>query len=115
VATSAGTATHSARLTTTQGAEKIYVTADLQSTYSLTGTTLAASYRQLQQPQPGGNPKYRSDRVNLHVAQSLHLPLDLKLLLGFEVGKAEHSPLLIETIDPEGVSRRYLGGLAVNF
>jgi hypothetical protein len=115
VATSAGTATRSTKLTATAGAEKVYVTADLQSTYSLTGTTVAASYRQLQQPQPGGNPKYRSDRMNLHVAQSLHLPLDLKLLLGFEVGKAEHSPLLIETIDPEGVSRRYLGGLAVNF
>jgi hypothetical protein len=115
VATSAGTATHPQKLTESAGAEKVYVTADLQSTYSLTGTTLAASYRQLQQPQPGGNPKYRSDRMNLHVAQSLHLPLDLKLLLGFEVGKAEHSPLLIETIDPEGFSRRYLGGLAVNF
>jgi hypothetical protein len=114
MSTSAGTACHAASSGLTE-AEKVYITADLQSTYSLTGTTLAASYRQLQQPQPGSNPKYRSDRMNLHIAQSLHLPLDLKLLLGFEVGKAEHSPLLIETIDPEGVSRRYLGGIAVNF
>jgi len=114
MATSAGTATHPANAASTV-AEKVYVTADLQSSYSVTGTTLAASYRQLQQPQPDGQPRYRSDRMNVHVAQSLHLPFDLKLLLGFEVGKAEHSPLLIETIDPDGVSRRYLGGLAVNF
>ena len=53
--------------------------------------------------------------MNVHVAQALHLPLDLKLLLGFEVSRATNSPLLFETLDADGVTRKYIGGLAVNF
>jgi len=51
------------------------------------------------------------------MAQSLHLPLDLKLLLGLEFVHSENSPYLLDVIDPtvNGATRRYLGGLAVNF
>lgn len=96
--------------------EKVYVTGDVASTFHPTGTTLAVSYRQLHQPQQGAvAPEYRTERVNVRLAQALHLPLDLKLLLGVEVARAANSPLLLETIDLGGVTRKYMGGLAVNF
>ena len=99
----------------TAGGRKIYVTGDVQSTYRPTGTSVAVSYRQIQQPQAAAA-DYRSERVNVHMAQSLHLPLDLKVLLGLELAHAENSPFMLDTFDPEGtVSRRYIGGLAVNF
>ena len=97
------------------GGQKMYVTGDVQSTYRPTGTSVAVSFRQIQQPQSAG-PDYRSERVNVRMAQSLHLPLDLKILLGLELAHAENSPFLLDTYDPEGtVARRYIGGLAVNF
>ena len=53
--------------------------------------------------------------MNVRVAQGLHLPLDLKVLLGVEVVRAANSPFLLDTVDPDGVTRKYIGGLAVNF
>jgi hypothetical protein len=98
------------------GGEKVYVAGDVASTFHPTGTTLAVSYRQLHQPQQTLVPaEYRSERMNVHLAQALHLPLDLKLLLGFEVARAANSPLLLETLDGDGVTHKYIGGLAVNF
>lgn len=94
-------------------AQKTYVTGDVQSTYYPSGTTLALSYRQLHQP--SGTADYRSQRVNVRVAQALHLPLDLKLLLGIELAHAANSPFLFDTIETDGSTRKYLGGLAVNF
>lgn len=97
-------------------ANKNFVTGDVQSTYEPTGTTLAVSYREMRQPQQnraGGD--YRSERVNVRVAQPLHFLLDLKLLVGMEVARADNSPYLLDTIDPNGVTRKYIGGLAVNF
>jgi len=55
-------------------------------------------------------------RVNVRFAQSLHLALDLKLLLGFELAHAQNSPFLLDALETNGSgSRRYIGGLAVNF
>jgi len=96
------------------GGEKTYVTGDLQSTWTPTGTSLAVSYRELQQPQHTGA-TYRSERVNVRMAQSLHLPLDLKLLLGLEVAHAANSPFLLDMNEPDGGAKKYMGGLAVNF
>jgi hypothetical protein len=87
----------------------------LQSTYHPSGTTLAVSYRQLHAPQPNGTAEYRTQRVDVRLAQALHLPLDLKVLLGVEVARAANSPFLLDTIDPDGTTRKYIGGLAVNF
>jgi hypothetical protein len=95
---------------------KQFITGDVQSTYEPTGTTLAVSYREMRQPQQsrvGGD--YRSERVNVRLAQSLHVLLNLKLLLGVEVARAENSPYLLDTVDSNGVTRKYIGGLAVNF
>jgi carboxypeptidase family protein len=100
---------------TISGGEKVYVTGDVQSTFHPTGTTLAVSYRQLQQPQPNKTADYHTQRVNVRVAQALHLPLDLKLLLGVEVARAANSPFLFDTVDADGITRKYIGGLAVNF
>ena len=112
VSTCAGMASPSHGVT---GGQKVYVTGDVQSTYTRTGTSVAVSYRQIQQPQTTGA-DYRSERVNFRMAQSLHLPLDLKLLLGVELAHAENSPFMLDMFDPEGtVARRYIGGLAVNF
>lgn len=113
VSSSAGTATPTR--TRIAGGEKVYVTGDLQSTFHPTGTTLAFSYRQLHQPQPNGTSEYRSQHMNVRVAQALHLPLDLKVLLGLELAHAANSPFLLDTLDPAGNSRKYIGGLAVNF
>lgn len=111
VSGSAGTATP--RFGT---ATKSYMTGDLQTIFFPTGTSLLISFISLQQPQDNRG-DYRSERVNLRMAQSLHLPLDLKLLLGLEFVHSENSPYLLDVIDPtiNGATRRYLGGLAVNF
>lgn len=96
--------------------EKVYVTGDVASTFNPTGTTLAVSYRQLHQPQPnGGSSEYRTDRMNVRVAQSLHLPFDLRVLMGMEVAHTLNSPFLFDTANTDGTSKKYIGGLAMNF
>lgn len=96
--------------------EKVYVTGDVASTFNPTGTTLALSFRQLHQPQPnGGVGEYRTDRMNVRIAQSLHLPFDLRLLMGMEVAHAANSPFLFDTLNTDGTSKKYIGGLAMNF
>jgi hypothetical protein len=110
MSSSAGTATPAVG-----GAEKVYVTGDVESTYHPFGTTLAVSYRQLHEPNPNGQIEYRTQRVNVRVAQALHLPLDLKVLLGVEVGHAANSPFMLDALDPDGTTKKYIGGLAVNF
>jgi hypothetical protein len=114
VASSAGIV-RPAMPTLTNG-NKGFVTGDVQSTYEPTGTTLAVSYREMRQPQQNrAGADYRSERVNVSLAQRMHMLLELKLLLGVEVARAENSPYLLDTIDPNGVTRKYIGGLAVNF
>lgn len=95
--------------------QKVYVTGDLQSTFTPTRTTLAVSYRELQQPGENGDDDYRTERLHLRMAQSLYLPVDIKLLLGMELAEADNSPYLIDAFAEEGKSRKYIGGLAVNF
>ena len=58
---------------------------------------------------------YKSERVNLRMSQSLRLPIDLKLLLGLEIAHAQNSPFLFDVNDPDGGTKKYMGGLAVNF
>ena len=113
VATTAGTATPHHPAATDR--EKVYITGDLQSTFTPTRTTLAVSYREIQQPGENGDDDYQTERLHLRMAQSLYLPIDIKLLLGLELARAENSPYLIDTLTPEGRSRKYIGGLAFNF
>ncbi|HJT17725.1 MAG TPA: hypothetical protein VJ853_10065, partial [Thermoanaerobaculia bacterium] len=113
ISSSAGSATpaHGAII----GSDKVYLTGDVQSTYYPSGTTLAVSYRQLHQPVPVGTAEYQTQRVNVRVAQDLHLPVALKVLLGIEVARAENSPFLLDSLESDGTTRKYIGGLAVNF
>lgn len=112
VATTAGTASQRDAV---QSREKVYITGDLQSTFNPTRTTLAVSYRDIQQPLEQGDDEYRSERIHVRMAQSLYLPIDIKLLLGLELARSENSPYLVDTLTPEGRSKKYIGGLAVNF
>jgi hypothetical protein len=98
-----------------QDHEKVYITGDLQSTFTPTRTTIAVSYRELQQPGENGDDDYRTERLHLRMAQSLYLPVDIKVLLGMELSEADNSPYLIDAFAEEGKSRKYIGGLAVNF
>ncbi|HWW60127.1 MAG TPA: hypothetical protein VN181_02055, partial [Thermoanaerobaculia bacterium] len=111
VGTTAGTATQHAG----GDAKKVYITGDLQSTFMPTGTTLAISYREIQQPRTAGSADYHSERINVRMAQSLYLPIDMKVLIGVELARAQNSPFLIDVLDSAGNSRKYIGGLAVNF
>jgi hypothetical protein len=113
VAGTAGTASPQHR--TENDREKVYVTGDLQSTFIPTRTSLAVSYREIQQPGENGEQDYQTERINLRMAQSLYLPVDIKLLLGLELGRAENSPYLMDAFTPEGQSKKYIGGLALNF
>lgn len=113
VATSAGSAEQ--RDPALGNGAKTYVTGDLQSHFTPTRTTLAVSYREIQQPSEARENDYRTERINVRMAQSLYLPVDLKLLLGLELARSANSPYLVDTLTPEGRSKKYLGGLALNF
>ena len=114
VVSSAGVATP--RSQTLLNTQKVYVTSDVASTFSPTRTTLAVSYRHMQQPQASGlGNSYDTRRVDVRLAQSLHLPVDLKVLLGMEIGRASNSPILLDAFDPINGTRKYIGGVAVNF
>jgi hypothetical protein len=111
VSTSAGTATP---VGDDREREKVYLTGDVQSTFTPTRTSLAVSYRDIQQPGDAGD-DYRSERLHVHMAQSLYLPVDLKVLFGLELARSENSPYLLETLNADGRSKKYIGGLALNF
>jgi hypothetical protein len=111
VATTAGTASPRA-----QGQlQKVYVTGDVQTFFRPTRTSLVVSYREIQQPQPNHGGEYHSERVNLRMAQSLYLPIDVRLLVGIEMVRAENSPFLLDTLLHEDGAKKYIGGLALNF
>ncbi len=112
ISAAAGTATPHNAL---NSQKKSYIIGDAESTFAPTGTTLSVSYRQVQQPQSNKLPEYKAEHLNVRLAQDLHLPLDLKLLLGVEIGHALNSPYLLDSYEPDGNSRRYIGGLAVDF
>lgn len=113
VATTAGSATPPQF---SRGVEKAYVIGDVQTIFVPTGTTLAISYREIRQPQVSDKPAYHSARMNVRMAQSLYLPIDVKLLLGLELARVENSPFLLDPmVAADETSRRYVGGLALNF
>ena len=107
---SGGTATPA----TAAGRAKVYVSGELQSSFAPTRTSLAVSYREIEQPNTHGE-TYRTERVNLRMAQSLYLPIDVRVLLGLELTRAANSPFLLDALVADGGTRKYVGGLAVNF
>jgi hypothetical protein len=115
VSSMAGTAGPAHASNASRANEKLYLAGDVESTFSPTRTTLAVSYRQIQQPQLNGGDPSRTHRFDFRVAQSLHLPLDLKVLLGIELARSENSRILLDALDADGNTRRYIGGLGVSF
>lgn len=113
VATTAGTAVNGDPVANER--DKVYLAGDLQSTFNPTRTTIAVSYRELQQPSEQTDGEYRTERIHVRMAQSLYLPVDVKLLLGLELARAENSPYLVDTLATDGRSKKYIGGLALNF
>ena len=114
MSTTAGTAMP--RQFSTNSQTKVYVTGDLQTIFAPTRTTLAVSYRGIQQPQTAGGDEYRSARMNVRLAQSLYLPIDMNLLVGVELVRAQNSPYLLDTLIPEDAgTKKYMAGLAINF
>lgn len=112
VAAMAGTASQHAEA---DAREKTYLSGDVQSTFNPTRTTLVVSYRDVQQPRDEAGADYRSERIHVRMAQSLYLPVDIKLLLGLDLARAENSPYLLDALATEGKSKKYIGGLALNF
>ncbi len=112
VATTAGTATS---YRDTGKVQKVYVTGDVQTFFTPTRTSLALSYREIQQPKLDHNGDYTSERVNVRMAQSLYLPVDVKLLVGIELARSENSPFLLDVFLPERTAKKYIGGLSLNF
>jgi hypothetical protein len=113
ITTTAGTAT--SQQAALAGRKKVYMTGDLQSTFHPTRTTLAVSYREIEQPREDGGADYRTERINLQMAQSLYLPVDIKVLIGLELARAENSPFLLDSLMLDETSKKYIGGLALNF
>src|SRR5262249_8317133 len=102
------------RVETLPNREKAYVTGDVEATYFPPHTTPTRSYLHTRQP-VGPGPASSPARVAVPVAQSLPLLLDFKLLAGVEVARALNSPILLDTLEPDGVTRRYIGGVVLNF
>lgn len=95
-------------------ADKQYVAGRIQSIYRPSRTSLDVSYRQVNQPTPMSRLRPEdSERLNLRLAQSLFLPLDLRLLVGLDVSRATSSKQGQEPQDQ--VQRRVLGGVSLAF
>lgn len=91
---------------------KHYVISNVRTYYRPSGTSMEVTYRLAEQPQQDvSRIDANGERLNLRVAQSLHLPLDLRLLLGVDLAR-EHA---VMTDLPQDLQRRYLGGLALAF
>lgn len=91
-----------------------YFTGSVQSHFRPSGTSLEVSYRQVEQPDAQGD-LYGSERLNLRMGQSLHLPVDLTLLLGVDLARAPESPVLVDAHEPQSLQRRVVGGISFAF
>jgi hypothetical protein len=89
---------------------KRYVSGEIQTHYAPTGTTLDLSYRLLDQPDLADETLLREiERMSIVMGQSLHLPVDLRLLLGFSIGSEG------EAVAERGRQTRLVGGLSFSF
>ncbi|HXI12787.1 MAG TPA: carboxypeptidase-like regulatory domain-containing protein [Thermoanaerobaculia bacterium] len=95
--------------------DRRYLVGAFQSTFHPSGTSIDLTYRHLDGinvnlvDQPAD-----SQRVNLQMSQSLHLPVNLRLLVGVELARGFNSSIWLDPSSPL-VHRRFLGGLSVAF
>jgi len=114
-------------LASSNSGEKSYLVGTLQSTFHPSGTSVDVSYRQLE----GGDsalfvkkdaavwapvlPTVRSERINLQMSQSLHLQVNVRLLLALELERSPADLVLTGPGSSDTLRTRYLGGLSVAF
>lgn len=109
VETSAGTAVSENESATFPA--RSYVTGTVQSFFKPSGTSLDISYRRVDERTADTQiPDFSTRRLNIQMGQSLHLPLDLRLLLGLELAAHEY-PLAPES----DLQKRFLGGVSLAF
>ena len=94
-----------------QRVTKHFIIGNVRSIYRPSGTSMEVTYRLLDQPQKLSPLDASGERLNVRVGQSLHLPLDLKLLVGVDLAR-DHGDQ--PTVD-ESLQRRYVGGIALAF
>lgn len=93
--------------------QKRYVSTSFHTLYRPSGTAIDVAYRLIDQPE---REEWlfdsSSERLNLRLAQALHLPLDLTLLVGVDLARAAG---LARQAEADEVQRRYVGGLSLAF
>lgn len=93
--------------------ERSIVQSRVRSIYIPSGTSLEVSYRKLDQPEREGIAAFglEGERLNLRMGQSLHLPLDLTVLFGVDLVRADE----VSELNPDELRHRYVGGVAFAF
>ncbi|MGH9458285.1 MAG: carboxypeptidase-like regulatory domain-containing protein [Thermoanaerobaculia bacterium] len=112
VASRAGHATNPAR----EESDKHFVAGSVQSLYIPSGTAVLIAWRFIEQP--GGDDVVafqESERINLRLAQSLGLPLGLRLLVGVDLARSANSSVVADGEPMEDYQRRLVGGLSFAF
>lgn len=97
--------------------DKHFMTGSLRTVYIPSGTGVHLAWRYIEQPAEltGGSPQ-ESERFNLRLAQSLGLPLGLRILVGVDLARARNSWVLADgPSSEEGYQRRIVGGLSLAF
>ena len=90
----------------------IYFTGEVQSHFRPSGTSLDIAYRYVEQPS-GANVRTENERLLFRMGQSLHLPLDVRLLVGVDLARMVSSGVFDETSGQ--LQTRLVGGFSVAF
>lgn len=107
--TNAGGATS----TVVPGREISYLSGNVQSHIQPSGTTIEIGYRYIDQPlQERIALGAETTRLNIRMAQSLHLPMDLSVLLGVDLAR---SPDPLGVTGEAELQKRLLGGISFAF
>jgi hypothetical protein len=95
---------------------KQFLSGSVQSLYAPSGTALHVAWRFIEQPAVDRMlANQESERINVRLAQSLWLPLGLRLLVGMDLARALNSPVVADGGDSDGYQRRLVGGLSLAF
>lgn len=95
--------------------ERGFFQSRVRSIYVPSGTSVEVAYRRVDQPEPQTPLAFdlSGERLNLRMGQSLHLPLDLTLLVGVDLAR---ELVRAAAEGPENNLRlRYVGGVALAF
>ncbi len=93
--------------------KKMYLTGTLQSLYRPWGTSVDIAYRYIEQPLMEGTLS-ETERIAVRMGQNLRLPLNVQLLVGFDVAR-DQNPMLQTSDSDDPFQTRLVGGLSVAF